>query len=137
MSRFIGDGTFATRPWRRSATRRRYRPSGARAPLSVRPSQVSRIGVNARAGCPSARRRTSSPSALTTLTVTSSASLRRSEIVWASRRPSPLGEKYFVSFRTSTTDGVLLRRWATKKAENVAPTSSTNTTRAIRVKVAS
>ena len=101
-------------------------------PESVRPSQDSFTGRKRRAGTAVARRRTWPPSASRTETVTSSASLTEKEMALTSRRPSPLGEKNFVSRPTSTTGGALLRRWATKKAENVAPTSSTNTARASR-----
>src|SRR5262245_38983659 len=53
-----------------------------------------------------------------------SGSRRNTEIFVASRRPSPLGENTW-SRLAVMRGGVLLSRWATKKAANVAATRTT------------
>src|SRR3954447_3181967 len=74
-----------------------------------------------------------SPSRLTTSTVTSSETFSRTRNSLLSRALSPLGEKYRARPVTVITEGALFRRWATKKAEKVAPTSTRNVTRATSV----
>src|SRR3954469_18939345 len=82
---------------------------------------------------PSARRRTRSPSTLTTSTVARSAFLMEIEMLLASFLPSPLGEKKSVIRPTVMTGGELLSRCATKKAAKVEPTSTRNVTLATSV----
>src|SRR3954447_2300108 len=126
-------GMSTERPVRRTPSCRRERPSRTRSPSSVRPSHTTFTGRPGRTSSPSARRRTRSPSGSTIVAVTRSACLAVNVIRSTSPRPSPLGEKNGVTCVISATDGAFLRRWATKKAANVAATSSTKTTRARRV----
>ncbi len=78
--------------------------------------------------------RLTSFSASSTIVIVTSSSLRtRTLIRLTSRRPSPLGEKCRVICFITATCGALFRRWATKKAANVAATRSTKTARAKRL----
>src|ERR687886_2008051 len=71
-------------------------------------------------------------------TVTSSPDFRRTEKALTSRHPSPFGEKNRpLKSRSWTTGGEPLRRWATKNAAKVAPTSTAKVTRATQLTRAS
>ena len=108
VSRRMTSGTVTLRPCRRRVMRMRYEPSGARPPSSVRPSHTKLVGVYAAMVRSSASTRTSSPSWLTTDTVTSSVSLSL-KFTWArSLRPSRLGENSGVRLNCCTTDGRVL-----------------------------
>ena len=78
----------------------------------------------------SSSRRTSSPFALTTSTVTESPFGRVNVMRAASFRPSPFGEMYSGIARRFTTGPERFSRWVTKNAPTVAATRTRNTTRA-------
>ena len=78
----------------------------------------------------SASRRTASPALSTTSTEISLRSRSSTSKRLTSFVPSPLGEKTRARLTTCATAGSPLIRWAAKNAANVAPTSSTKTTRA-------
>ena len=98
--------------------------------LSVFPSHTTVTGRSGPASMPVASRRTRSPSRVTTVAVTSSASSTLNVMRSTSRMPSPLGENTRLSCVYSATDSAFLRRWATKNAPKVAATRSAKTTRA-------
>ena len=99
----------------------------------MRPSHASGSGRSGPTVASSASRRTESPAESTTSTEISLRSRSSTAKRLTSLLPSPLGENTFHRLTTCATAGSPLIRWAAKNAANVAPTSSTKTTRASRV----